>query len=193
MTAMLGGVDVSGDPDGGHDKFMSIIIGTEEKISSMIQILGRETIHMHEIRGNMQNEIISKLNFKDNDCMAMCLRIEKQRITNKIKNLRKVRTRNTRKRKIYTTYDYTLWNLMQDRIKEFLQGHGCDLHDVVFQCDHDSDAFLKTAGLGRSYKGHAYVLSDIVAWANNKKREPDGVVFVDLASEIERRLTRLIS
>lgn len=163
MTTMLGGVDVSGDPDGGHDKFMSIIIGTDEKILSMIRVLGNEKTHMHEIRGNAQNEIISKLNFKGNDCMAICLRIERQRITNEIKNLKKVRTSNARKRKVYRVYDYTLWRLIQNRIKEFLQGYGCDLHDVVFQCDHDSDAFLKTAGLGRSYKGHAYVLSDIVA------------------------------
>lgn len=147
MTAMLGGVDVSGDPDGGHDKFMSVVIGTDEKISSMLRTLGNKKIHMHEIRGNVQNEIISKLNFKGNDCMAICLRIERQRITNEIKSLKKIRTSNARERKIYTTYDYTLWSLIQDRIKEFLQGHGCDLHDVVFQYDHDSDAFLKTAGL----------------------------------------------
>ena len=85
-----------------------------------------------------------------------------------LKGLKKIKSSNIRKRKIFTMYDYTLWGLMQRKIKEFLQRHACDLCDVVFQCDHDSDAFLKTTGLRPFNRGRAYVLADIVAWANNK-------------------------
>ena len=52
----------------------------------------------------------------------------------------------------------------------------------AFQCDSDSEMFLKTAGLKRTHKGQAHSLSDVVAWAKQQRgKEPYGVISQDLA------------
>ena len=184
---LLAGVDVSGRPDTGNYKFMSIVIGTEEKIKSLTGKLGTKHIHMHRIHDDKsKSKIISKLDFDGRQCVAFCYRVEFDDAVRKIKNMR--RKRNIRKRRIYEACYYALWMLIQNKVKKFLQMHGCAVSDVVFQCDGDSEAFLKTVGLRHSKKGHAYYLSDIVAWANNRGREPHGTISVDLAGKIEMQV-----
>lgn len=181
---LLIGTDVSGRPGMGNDLFMSIVAGTENKISSMIRNIGNGKIHMHMLSRKTQNEIISKLKFNDSECIALCLKIDRTSIINDLTNRKKIKSSNILKSRIFTTFNYTLWSLVQDSVKEFLKKHNYDIHDVVFQCDHDSDTFVKTMGLRSSYKGHAYVLSDIVAWANNNGNEPHGVIHMDLTDNL---------
>lgn len=185
---LLAGVDVSGRPDTGNYKFMSVVIGTDEKIESITKNLGMKNTHMHNISDQgVRDSIISRVNFDGKQCVAFCYRIELDKI---IKRINATRAKNVRKRKIFTTCYYIMWALVQDHVKSFLRKHRCDAHDVVFQCDGDSEAFLKTVGLRPGYKGRAHSLADIVAWANNNKKEPDGVISVDLSGEISRRMTR---
>lgn len=186
---LIAGIDVSGSPGRGNHSFVAIVICTQDRMSSIIRSLGSEQIHMHEIRGDQtRNEILSRLSFDRSTCAAFCFQIRRDEIVSEIKNMRKSRSSNTQSKRIFTVFNYVLWGVMQDRIKEFLQGHRHDLHDVVFQCDHDSEDFLKTAGLRHSYKGHAYMVSDIVAWANNRGIEPAGVISDNLVPEIKKLL-----
>ena len=178
---------MSGRPGSGNHKFMSIVIGTEEGIGSLMRHVGHGSVHMHDIHdGKDRDKIISKLNFDGKQCIAFCYRIEFDEMIKKISNTRQ--RRNVRKRRIFRIGHYVMWTLVQDQIKKFLQLHKCDTTDVVFQCDGDSVAFLKTAGLKRSHKGHAHSLSDMVVWANNRGTEPQGTVSMDLTDEIERLL-----
>ena len=67
-----------------------------------------------------------------------------------------------------------------------------ELSDVVFQCDHDCVGFAKDNGLRYSKKGDMHTLSDIVAWANNKNREPKGVISMDLTTLLEVELKKVL-
>ena len=71
---------------------------------------------------------------------------------------------------------------MYERIATFLARHNHALSDVVFQCDSDCDAIaaiIKVNGLRHDNAGNAYRLADIVAWSNNKNKEPRGVKSLD--------------
>ena len=187
---LLAGVDVSGRPGIGNYKFMSIVIGTDEKIESMMRQVGMDNIHMNTIHDEkIHDHIISQLRFDNKQCTAFCYRIE---LDTAIKNTRSGRSRNVRKSRIFATCYYVMWMHMQDQIKSFLQSLQCDIHDVAFQCDSDSEMFLKTAGLRRTHKGQAHSLSDVVAWANNNGKEPYGVVSQDLSEPIERQVKSMI-
>ena len=59
MKMLVAGADVSGRPGIGNLKYMSIVIGTKEKISAIMQQLGRRPIHMNNIAGDKaKREII---------------------------------------------------------------------------------------------------------------------------------------
>ena len=184
---LLAGIDVSGRPESGNYMYMSIIIGTKEKIESIIKHLGNEDTHMHMVHDRGKHrEIISKLSFDSKECIAFCYHIELDATVKEIRSIKRSKAGMIGKKRVFVTCYYALWRMIQEQIKAFLQKHRCDIHDVVFQCDSDSDEFLKIAGLKRSYKDNAHTLSDIVAWANNKKMEPDGVISTNLATEIKK-------
>ena len=125
---LLAGVDVSGRPGIGNYKFMSIVIGTDEKIKSMMRQVGMDNIHMNTIHDEkIRNHIVSKLRFDGKQCIAFCYRID---LDTAIKNARSGRSRNVRKGRIFTACYYVMWVRMQDQIKSFLQSYQCDIHDV---------------------------------------------------------------
>lgn len=187
---LLGGVDVSGRPGIGNYKFMSIVIGTDEKIRTMIKRVGMGLIHMNTIHDKKVREgIISKLNFDGKECIAFCYRLD---LDTTIRHARSRRTKNIRTDRMFTACYYVIWMHIQDQIKAFLQSHRCDIHNVVFQCDGDSEIFLKTVGLKRAYKGQAHSLSDAVAWANNNGKEPRGVISQNLTKVIDRQVRNMM-
>ena len=64
---------------------------------------------------------------------------------------------------------------------------------VVFQCDSDCVNFAKDVGLryahaGQVHENRIYELADIIAWMNNKGKEPKNVVVLDVTKKIEARL-----
>ena len=48
--------------------------------------------------------------------------------------------------------------------------------------------FLKDNSLCHIGAGRAHMLSDIVAWANNRNREPEGVISVNPVAGIQEKL-----
>ena len=73
-----------------------------------------------------------------------------------------------------------------------MKKHDCDLHNVYFECDSDCRTFAKDAGLKYKDPGYVHILSDIVAWSNNRRYEPDGTITMDLTSRINNKLNRII-
>ena len=72
---------------------------------------------------------------------------------------------------------------------EFLTMHDHALSDVLFQTDADCVNFLKDNGVGSTDASRAHMLSDIVAWANNRNRESlRGVISIDLTVTIRENL-----
>ena len=79
---------------------------------------------------------------------------------------------------------------MYERIATFLARHNHALSDVVFQCDSDCCDFIKVNGLRHDNAGNAYRLADIVAWSNNKNKEPRGVKSLDPRAWMDAELKK---
>ncbi len=179
-------MDASGSPNEGNYKFMAIVIGAKEDIDHIIQQSGYLSEHMNRIENKKnQDQIISALRFHNQTVIAFCIQIDKYRILNKI-NIRK---KNTSKKKILQIYNQTIFKQLREKILDFLYRHNYSLDDIVFQCDSDCKDFAKDVGLKyEERKGNAFYLSDIIAWANNKNKEPKGVMEIDLTKIIETKL-----
>ena len=191
MVKIIAGMDVSGDQEYGNHKFMAIVIGTRDSVCFTMKCLGNKQIHMVEIRDKKQQErIISQLKFDGKENIAFCIQIEKNKIIQNILETKRIK-QNVSKAKIYRAYHYLLLRHVRAQIETFLGKHGNALSDVVFECDMDCVNFAKDAGLKHTQRGDAYVLSDIVAWANNRGLEPRGVVVMDITVVLESYLKRI--
>ena len=186
---MIAGMDVSGNPESGNHKFMAIVMGTEERIASLVKRLGTDTIHMNTIRDKEEkSRLIKKLAFDHTECIAFCIRLERDRVLDRI--YRKRKRRHVDDMKLLRTYHYLLWRTLRTRAEKFLHQHGCGIDDVVFQCDGDCRNFAKDLGWHHGAASSAHMLADIVAWANAHGQEPTGAVPLDLADLLYVEMAR---
>ncbi len=186
----LAGIDISGDPETDHYKRMSIVIGTKESIDSIVKRLGSNKIHMNQVKKHDHGNIISKLDFTNDQIIAFCITLDKKLIVDRIRKSRRIKQKNISSEKIFRMYNNILMYEIRESIVDFLSKHNHALSDIVFQCDQDCLNFAKDTGLRYTEVGDAHMLADIVAWANNKNIEPDGVIAMDLRDIIERRLKK---
>ena len=187
---LLAGVDVSGSKPVGNYKFMGIVIGTQESICCIDKNLESKQIHMSAvIDKKKQDAILSKLRFNGNENIAFCVRLDKDTIVKEISTRKKLGHRHPRKN-IFRAYDYLLYKYMHERITTFLAKHNHALSDVAFQCDSDCRDFIKANGLRHDSIGNAHRLADIVAWSNNKNKEPRGAESLDPRAWIDAELKK---
>lgn len=187
---MLAGVDVSGSKPVGNHKFMGIVIGTQESIRCIVKNLESNQNHMNAVMDKKkQDTILSRLRFNGNENIAFCVRLDKDTIVKKISTRKKYGHRYPRKN-IFRAYDYLSYKYMYERIATFLARHNHALSDVVFQCDSDCRDFIKVNGLRHDNAGNAYRLADIVAWSNNKNKEPRGVKSLDPRAWMDAELKK---
>jgi len=188
---IVGGMDASGTPETDQNKYLGVVIGTDRAINATKMNLGYEDIHMSRIGDKKrQDEIISKLKFDSSEIMAFCFKIDKNATINEIAEMRKVKKMRIQRKKIYSTYHYLLAYHIRQRTTEFLVMHNQDVSSMTFECDGDCRRFLNESGLHNTNGGNAYMLSDIVAWANNANREPPGVTQADISGEIREVLIK---
>ena len=95
--------------------------------------------------------------------------------------------------KIFRTYHYLLLEELRDTLILFLNKHNYALSDIVFQCDSDCRNIIRDMGLHYSDPKYAHMLSDIVAWFNNKNSEPKGVISVNLTTVIKDKLIKKLT
>lgn len=185
-------MDVSGDQHSGNHKFLAVVIGTEEKINAIIRNLGSNKIHMSTIKSkDAKDRIISKVIFDGRESIAFCLRIDMKHILEPIKSKRTTQRR-TGQNRLYRIYYRTVIYFAREHIENFLTRHRYAIHDVYFQCDTDCRNMIKYNGLKCGNPGSAHDLADIVAWANNRYVEPEGVVSIDLTEELKNSLEKTL-
>ena len=192
MEDLVGAFDVSGIPKLGNHRYMGIVIGTKPNIKSIIKSMGHKKIHMSNIMTKDHDAIISKLKFDNRQNIAFCIRINRDQIIRNVKKLSKIKHKNISNGKIYRTYDYLLFQELREMILGFLIKHKYGLSDIIFECDSDCIRFVKSSGLKPTNAGDAHMLADIVAWANNRSIEPDGVITLDLAKVIEPKMMKVL-
>ncbi len=191
VPILLVGMDASGNPTSGNHKFVAIIIGTEERIASLIRRLGNRAIHMHMIRSKKeQDRIIEELCFDHTECIAFCIRLERKQIFEKLYRGKLKKSRYIQNTTILRTYHYLVWRDIRDHVEKFLHQHGYGIGDVVFQCDGDCRDFAKDMGWHHEAAGSAHMLADIVAWANAHGREPAGAVRLDLTDSVYQQMIK---
>jgi len=188
------GVDVSGMPGTGNYKFMAVVMGTEEGIAGIVRDMGCDDAGQDPARiKKHRSAFASMIRFDGRESSALCVRIDREDVVNGAKQMRRIRHRNIPNQRLFRAYHYILWNKMQERITEFLNRHGHALPDVVFQCDSDCRSFILENGLRCTDGRDAHMLADLVAWSNNRGREPEGVVSVNLADEIRAEMRKKFS
>ena len=97
---LVGGMDFSGNADS-LDKFIAIVIGTEESISAIFDTVGYDHIHMRNIHNDKQNAIVSKLRFDGKNNIAFCIRIDRSMTTNQILTLRRIKKKISQMKKFF--------------------------------------------------------------------------------------------
>ena len=192
MGRLVAAMDVSGDQYSGNHKFLAVVIGTEEKINAIVKNLGNNKIHMSMIKSkSIKDRIISEVVFDGKESIAFCLRIDMKHILEPVKSKRTTRRR-TGQSRMYRIYYRAVIYLIRRHIENFLASHHYAIHDIYFQCDDDCRNMIKYNGLKHDRPGSAHDLADIVAWANNRCTEPEGVVSINLTEEIKDRLKKTL-
>ncbi len=137
-----------------------------------------------------KNEIISNILFDNKSCIAFCVRIERHMIIEEIKEKRKIIRKNISKGKILFHYHNIVFYMLKKHIEIFLHKHNCVLSDISFECDSDCQNLIQDCHLRHSDRGIAHMMSDIVAWSNNKGKEPKGVIVLDFTKKIRKEISR---
>ena len=175
---LVAGIDMSGDQSIGNCKFMGIVIGHKEKTDYLVRNIGNTNLHMRTIKSNMERKrIISKINFDKKNIIAFCFLINQDFIINKFRQKRSIKRKNISQGKILRICNSSVMHHIQKQIEEFLVKNNYTVYDVVFQCDSDCRNILKENGLKYGEIGSAHM-------------EPDGVISIDLTSQIEFELKK---
>ena len=205
-------IDVSGNPGEGNSKFMGIVLVTDDHLKSIINHIELKQILLSTSKlARIRDKLSSKLEFNTKESAVFCLRIEKDRIITNIKKMMDKKHRRTPNARIYQKYYQIIFSQIRDEIITFAKNYNYELSEIIFQCDDDCKHFLKKNGLqynlikqknvipnknhknGNAYyddETYAYVLSDLVAWSNNRGREPKGVTPKNLEDILEKELKR---
>lgn len=167
-------------------------MGTEEKINAIVKSLGNNKIHMNMIKfKSIKDRIISEVVFDGRKSIAFCIRIDMKHILEPIKSKRTTQRR-TGQSRIYRIYYRAVIYLVRKHIENFLACHRCAIHDICFQYDDDCRNVIQYNGLKHDLPGSAHDLADIVAWANNRCMEPEGVVSIELTGTIKGYLKKIL-
>ena len=183
-------MDVSGDQESGNHKYLCIFMGTQNGMGRIFHELRRH-VRMDDIRRKRRkNTTLDGVVFDGNESIALCVRIDRDPIISRVKQMR--RSRKTSEGKIRKAYHQILFHMIKDRMEGFALRHGVLVTDMSFQCDSDCRNFIRDVGLKQDPAGDAHAIADIVAWANNKGTEPSGVIPLDMSSRLEERLRQLM-
>ncbi len=190
MSVLVAAMDLSGDKDN-EDAYVGIVIGVKENIDAMIRHLDLQKFSGSGGKSSItRKKLVKQLDFNNRENIAFCIKIDRHRITNKIKESMKRKHPYVDTTRVSIAFNQHLLRLIGNKILPFVRKHGGDLSNVVFECDSDCRYFLKDNGLRHDGPKYVHILADIIAWANNRGIEPSGVVFFDISEKIERKLTR---
>lgn len=189
---VIAGMDLSYDHSKNSLEFLAIVIGMSNDVSSVIKDCGGRDIHMATIRPRkIQKNIISALRINKRNMLVFCIKRDIS-LLDKLFKVQKSIHSNIYRRRISKMINYMTFMEIRPRIVNYLAARGCSLTDVIFQCDSDCVMFLKQNSLRTAARGDAYIVSDIVAWANNRGLAPNGVVEIDMTKTLKDKMLRSV-
>lgn len=191
---LLVGMDVSGDEDRSNYEYLGIVIGTNESILSLSEKMGSYPEHMSRLKDKEKENVVQSLTFDSKNRIAFCVRLDRQRIIDKIKESRKVRKQRTPTKSILRTFNRVIMQEVRCRIEEFALLHDISITEIVVQCDRDAKPFAIAGCLQHTRKGAAYRVSDYVAWCNNRNRDNDvkSIISINFTNDIPDRMMKIL-
>ncbi len=167
---------------------MGIVLGTKESLDAMINNLQLNKLPAPSVKQTRtRSDLVSKIRFNGKENIGFCVRLDRDEITNDVKK----KIDSTKYAAIYRRYNQLLLKFMHGRISEFLARHKAELPEVGFQCDADCYRFISDNNLCLCDQKLVHVLADLVAWSNNRGKEPDGVICLDSRKCIRKELNRV--
>ncbi len=134
--------------------------------------------------------IIKNLKFDKKNSIAFCVRIERKAIINKIKSRRLAKYKRMSGGKLFAMFEKILFKYLRHEIEKFTLMYGFGATEIIVECDNDSIVFARTWGVKHIKPSIAHLISDIVAWCNNKNKSVKGVIELDLTKLIQEALIK---
>ena len=192
VTHIFAGMDVSGSPSLGNHTFFAIVLCTDKYLSLLRNSVNLDRLSYDELDKRRMRSLLSPyLDFSNNQSLVFCYKIDRDTVLPEIFANKKKKKKFTSPDHLFQAFDSVIYNRhMRNKIEIFLSSHKLELREVTFECDGDSDDFAKHVGLEYSLtEGEAYVISDVVAWLNNRGKEPQGTVSSDLTRQLRNYLS----
>ena len=184
---LVGAMDVSGNPKKGNHVFMGLVIGTKENLDAMINNLQLNKLSASTVKQNKtRSDLASKIRFNGKENIGFCIRLDRREIISDVKE-----KTDSKYAVIYQRYNRLLLKFMREKINEFLIMHKAELSKVGFQCDADCNGFISDNNLCSRNQEFVHTLADLVAWSNNRGKEPNGVIYLDPREWIRKELNRI--
>lgn len=184
-SMLLLGADVSGNLTGdGQSRHIGLVLGTEENVNRMYRNLGlSKKIHMVAMSKLQRKTVFQNLEFNDK-LLGLCLNVEKQKTISSIINDPKFNPLTTPKSRLQKHFDYLVLKSIRPIIAPFLVSHGCEISDVIMQCDSDMVKTGRNWQMETSDRGRAYEIADVVAWFNGHSNPIKSCQEINLVYEL---------
>jgi len=92
--------------------------------------------------------------------------------------------------KLFAMFEKILFKYLRHEIEKFTLMYGLGATDIAVECDNDSIVFAKTWGVKHINPSNVHLISDVVAWCNNKNKSIKGVIELDLTGLIQQALIK---
>ena len=156
---VFGSMDVSGDQVVGNHKYLGVFMAAQDGIDAIFKQLRRMNIRSDDLKHKRRRrDIADGIDFDGGECVAFCVRIDRDPIVRRTKRMRKLKK--TSESKIRKTYRNVPFHMLKDKMEGFSITHGAALAEVRFQCDSDCMNFIRGVGLMSDPEGGAHAIAD---------------------------------
>ena len=181
-------MDVSGTND--NYQYLGIIIAEKNNIDALYKRMGSPTTHMSGLPKQTKQRIISKLQFDQNYRFALCVKIDRKRIIQEVKNRRITKYKRMSNGRLFAMFEKALFKYLRHDIENFTLKHHLELGEVPVECDNDSKVFAKVWGSNTISPHATHFIADALAWCNNKNIRIDTSIELNYTDEIKMDMIR---
>ncbi len=189
MKILVAGTDINGDNDNGQFRYVAFVIGTETAINTLYNQIGLSNIEMENLKKAKRKYVAKKMNFTKGTFLAMCLKIDRQKLIQYITTHSHSKGKFIERKEIHQYFDKILLSLIRDKIDGFCQHHNSRFTKLNFQCDPDMSKTITNWKLDHSFEGRAYEFADAISFCyQHKWSSVKGCKYIDYSEKIKQRL-----
>lgn len=173
--SFVGAIDDSGNR-GFNLEYLSILIGEEQKVFSIVNALPSDFVHLTDYQYPEKMEILRKINLSGN-IKVICMRFGYQQLISAFNARLREKQNKKSDQKLYNSLGVTMRNHLHCFFKDFLIKNHLNIDEICFEEDHtDVRKTLLHGGLKCRNAGQVHKVADCIAHANSKHWRIDGVI-----------------